>query len=101
MHGFEWTGARGVRLRLWSVATVVREAGAQGSDGEGSAARQKSNDDEGSAARQNSSYGEGNASMHGKYFEASDVHIFFLFSQFANVCLHILDLSDLMVYKAR
>jgi hypothetical protein len=79
MDGFWWTGARGVRLRLWSVATVVREAGVQGSDGECGAARQKSGDDEGSAARQKSSYGEGNASMHGKYFEASDVHIFFLF----------------------
>ena len=56
-----------MRLRLWSVATVVREAGSQGGDGEGSPARQKSSD------------GEGNASMHGKYFEASDVHIFFLF----------------------
>ena len=103
-----------MRLRLWSVATVVREAGAQGGDGEGSparqkssddegsAAQQKSSDDEGSAAQQKSSDGEGNASMHGKYFEASDVHIFFfLFLQFANVCVHSLDLSDLMVYKAR
>ena len=78
-----------MRLRLWSVATVVQEAGAQGGDSEGSAARQKS------------SNGEGNASMHGKYFEASDVHIFFLFLQFANVCVHSLDLSNLMVYKAR
>ena len=68
-----------MRLRLWSVATVVREAGAQGGDGEGSPARQKSSDDVGSAARQKSSDGEGNASMHGKYFEASDVHIFFFF----------------------
>ena len=102
-----------MRLRLWSVATVVREAGVQGGDGEGSparqkssddegsAAQQKSSDDEGSAAQQKSSDGEGNASMHGKYFEASDVHIFFLFLQFANVCIHSLDLSDLMVYKAR
>jgi len=39
----------------------------------------KSSDDEGSAARQKSSDGKGNASMHGKYFEASDVHIFFFF----------------------
>jgi len=80
-----------MRLRLWSVATVVWEVGAQGGDGEGSAAWQKSSD------------GEGNASMHGNYFEASDVHIFFLFLflQFANVCVHSLDLSDLMVYKAR
>ena len=46
---------------------MVQEAGAQGGDGEGSAAWQKSSD------------GEGNASMHGKYFEASDVHIFFFF----------------------
>ena len=68
-----------MRLRLWSVATVVREAGAQGGDGEGSVARQKSSDDEGSAARQKSSDGKGNASMHGKYFEASDVHIYFFF----------------------
>ena len=90
-----------MRLRLWSVATVVREAGAQGGDGEGSPARQKSSNDEGSVARQKSSDGEGNASMHGKYFEASDVHIFFLFLQFANVCVHSLDLSNLMVYKAR
>jgi len=67
-----------MRLRLWSVA-MVREAGAQGGDSEGRPARQKSSDDEGSAARQKSSDGEGNASMHGKYFEASDVHIFFLF----------------------
>ena len=91
-----------MRLRLWSVATVVREAGVQGGDSKDSPARQKSSDDEGSAARQKSSDGEGNASMHGKYFEASDVHIFFfLFLQFANVCVHSLDLSDLMVYKAR
>ena len=90
-----------MRLRLWSVATVVWEARAQGGDGEGAPARQKSSDDEGSAARQKSSDGEGNASMHGKYFEASDVHIFFLFLQFANVCVHSLDLSDLMVYKVR
>jgi len=40
------------------VATVVQELGAQGSDGEGSAARQLSNDS------------EGNASMHDKFFEA-------------------------------
>ena len=90
-----------MRLRLWSVATVVWEAGVQGGDGEGSPARQKSSDDEGSAAQQKSSDGEGNASMHGKYFEASDVHIFFLFLQFANVCIHSLDLSDLIVYKTR
>ena len=90
-----------MRLRLWSVATVVREAGVQGGDSKDSPARQKSSDDEGSAARQKSSDGEGNASMHGKYFEASDVHIFFLFLQFANVCVHSLDLSNLMVYKAR
>ena len=68
---------------------MVQEAGAQGGDSEGSAARQKS------------SNGEGNALLHGKYFEASDVHIFFLFLQFANVCVHSLDLSNLMVYKAR
>jgi len=79
MRGFRWTGAGGMRLRLWSVATVVREAGVQGGDSKDSPARQKSSDDEGSAARQKSSDGEGNASMHGKYFEASDVHIFFLF----------------------
>jgi len=101
MHGIRWTGAGGVRLWLWSVAMVVQEAGAQGGDGEGNPARQKSSDDEGSATRQKSSDGKGNASMHGKYFEASDVHIFFLFLQFANVCVHSLDLSDLMVYKAR
>ncbi|CAD6224435.1 unnamed protein product [Miscanthus lutarioriparius] len=65
MHGFRWTGAGGVRLWLWGVATVVREAGAQGGDGEGSVARQKSSDDEGSATRQKSSDGKGNASMHG------------------------------------
>ncbi|XP_066349237.1 uncharacterized protein [Miscanthus floridulus] len=54
----------GMRLRLWSVATVVWEARAQGGDGEGAPARQKSSDDEGSAARHKSSDGEGNASMH-------------------------------------
>ena len=43
---------------------MVQEAGAQGGDSEGSAARQKS------------SNGEGNALLHGKYFEASDVHIY-------------------------
>ncbi|CAD6263071.1 unnamed protein product [Miscanthus lutarioriparius] len=62
---FARRGAGGMRLRLWSVATVVREAGAQGGDGEGSPARQKSSNDEGSVARQKSSDGEGNASMHG------------------------------------
>jgi len=98
--GDAWHSVDRSRRRA-AVATVVREAGAQGGDGEGSVARQKSSDDEGSAAWQKSSDGEGNASMHGKYFEASDVHIFFLFLQFANVCVHSLDLSDLMVYKAR
>jgi hypothetical protein len=50
----ELTEGRDVQLRLRSVTMVVWEAGAQGSDGEGSTARPKSNDD------------EGNASMHGK-----------------------------------
>jgi len=101
MRGFRWTGAGDMRLRLWSVATVVREAGVQGgdskdsparqksSDDEGSAAQQKSSDDEGSAAQQKSSDGEGNASMHGKYFEASDVHIFFLFFSICKCFVYI------------
>jgi hypothetical protein len=66
MRGFRWTGAEGVRLWLWRAVTVVREAGAQGGGG-----------GEGSAAWQQSSGGERNASMHGKYFEAYDVHMFF------------------------